>query len=113
MRPVSMPMPRVNASWSQPGGLPSNNPGHLALSSRDQFRSLIDRPCHYCGTKPACGVDRRDNSLAYTRDNSLPCCSLCNYAKRDMSEPDFIAWVQKVFRHLTDASARTSRIGAP
>ena len=22
----------VNASWSQPGGLPSNNPGHLALS---------------------------------------------------------------------------------
>jgi hypothetical protein len=43
MRPVSMPMPRVNASWSQPGGLPSNNPGHLALSSRDQFRSLIDR----------------------------------------------------------------------
>ena len=32
MRPVSMPMPRVNPAWSQPGGLPSNNPGHLALS---------------------------------------------------------------------------------
>ena len=32
MRPVSVPPPRVNASWSQPGGSPSNNLGHLALS---------------------------------------------------------------------------------
>jgi outer membrane protein assembly factor BamB len=32
MRPVSVPPPRVNASWSQPGGSPANNPGHLALS---------------------------------------------------------------------------------
>lgn len=32
MRPVSVPPPRVNASWSQPGGAPANNPGHLALN---------------------------------------------------------------------------------
>jgi outer membrane protein assembly factor BamB len=31
-RPVQLPAPRANASWSQPGGSPSNNPGHLALS---------------------------------------------------------------------------------
>jgi len=30
--PVSIPSPQSNASWSQPGGLPSNAPGHLAFS---------------------------------------------------------------------------------
>jgi outer membrane protein assembly factor BamB len=31
VRPVSLPPARVNGSWSQPGGDPSNNLGHLAL----------------------------------------------------------------------------------
>jgi outer membrane protein assembly factor BamB len=30
-RPVSLPQPHPNDSWSQPGGLPNNAPGHLAL----------------------------------------------------------------------------------
>jgi outer membrane protein assembly factor BamB len=30
-RPVPLPPPHANASWLQPGGVPSNNPGHLAL----------------------------------------------------------------------------------
>ncbi len=37
-RPVQLPSPQVNASWSQPGGSPSNNPGHLALG--DQLRKV-------------------------------------------------------------------------
>lgn len=32
VRPVSLPPERVNPSWTQPGGAPSNNPGHLALA---------------------------------------------------------------------------------
>jgi len=31
-RPVQLPPPQANASWSQPGGSASNNLGHLALS---------------------------------------------------------------------------------
>ena len=31
-RPVQLPAPQANASWSQPGGSPSNNLGHLALN---------------------------------------------------------------------------------
>jgi outer membrane protein assembly factor BamB len=31
-KPVSIPAARANASWSQPGGVPSNNLGHLALN---------------------------------------------------------------------------------
>lgn len=30
-RPVTLPLPIQNASWSQPGGTPSNAPGHLLL----------------------------------------------------------------------------------
>jgi outer membrane protein assembly factor BamB len=32
-RPVSLPPPQANDAWSQPGGVPSNAPGHLALGS--------------------------------------------------------------------------------
>jgi outer membrane protein assembly factor BamB len=32
-RPVSVPPQQANESWSQPGGIPSNAPGHLALGS--------------------------------------------------------------------------------
>jgi outer membrane protein assembly factor BamB len=32
-RPVSLPAPRQNDSWPQPGGTASNAPGHLALGS--------------------------------------------------------------------------------
>ena len=31
-KPVSLPPAQANASWSQPGGVPANNLGHLALS---------------------------------------------------------------------------------
>jgi outer membrane protein assembly factor BamB len=30
-RPIGLPPPRINDSWSQPGGVPSNAPGHLAI----------------------------------------------------------------------------------
>ena len=32
-RPVSLPPQQANEAWSQPGGVPSNAPGHLALGS--------------------------------------------------------------------------------
>ena len=32
-RPVTLPPQQANESWSQPGGVPSNAPGHLALGS--------------------------------------------------------------------------------
>lgn len=31
-KPVVLPPPRVNDGWTQPGGEPSNSPGHLALT---------------------------------------------------------------------------------
>ena len=31
-KPIVLPPPHVNDTWTQPGGQPSNSPGHLALS---------------------------------------------------------------------------------
>src|SRR5262245_50284575 len=32
-KPMGLPQPQANEAWSQPGGVPSNAPGHLALGS--------------------------------------------------------------------------------
>lgn len=32
-RPIMLPPPQPNDSWAQPGGVPSNSPGHLAFAS--------------------------------------------------------------------------------
>lgn len=33
-KPISLPAPVANSSWSEPGGSPANSPGHLALGER-------------------------------------------------------------------------------
>jgi len=35
------------------------------------------------------GIDRKDNNLGYTPENSLPCCTLCNMMKRTYSYDNF------------------------
>ena len=42
------------------------------------------------------GVDRVNNDLGYTIENSVTCCSLCNYMKRGMSLSDFIIHINKI-----------------
>lgn len=64
--------------------------------TREQFRSIFQGTCVYCGEFPAFGIDRRDNLLGYTLENSVSCCSICNYAKRDMTVEEFIGWVKRV-----------------
>jgi len=41
-KPVSIPVARANASWSQPGGVPANNLGHLALGGTLQKVWSVD-----------------------------------------------------------------------
>src|SRR5262249_35600734 len=35
-KPIQIPPPQANAAWSEPGGTPSNNLGHLALGDQLQ-----------------------------------------------------------------------------
>lgn len=45
------------------------------------------------------GVDRVNNSDGYTIKNCVPCCAICNYAKRDLSETEFVAWARRLVAH--------------
>lgn len=69
--------------------------------SLDQVVALIRSSCHYCGATgtPTNGIDRRNNNDGYTVENAVSCCSICNYAKRDMSAEQFLLWVQRIHDH--------------
>lgn len=83
--------------------------------SYEQVEKLINAPCYYCGTERSnhkvtknCkegydhnGIDRIDSSKGYTPNNVVSCCKICNYAKRDMDQKDFILWAQRVASHTS------------
>jgi len=83
--------------------------------TKEEFRSIISRDCHYCGEKPSLethykqyngniiynGIDRKNNDLGYTLENSLPCCTICNYLKKDRNYLDFISHINKISINLS------------
>lgn len=51
----------------------------------------ISQPCSYCGeTSLRMTLDRVDNAVGHTRDNVVPSCERCNFARRDMP---YSAWL--------------------
>lgn len=74
--------------------------------SLDQFRSLINTECFYCGHPPDNwlgfnGIDRVNNDQGYTLINCVSCCSTCNYAKAKKSVSEFAEWVSRAYDHLS------------
>ena len=56
------------------------------------YHLLTKQPCAYCGRKVgSIGVDRVCNSEPYTAENTLPCCSVCNFMKRDLDLGAFVS----------------------
>lgn len=85
---------------------------HLEFDlTRDQVRDLIDSRCHYCGSEPRKmrsmyhghyafnGIDRVDNARGYVIDNVVPCCYICNLAKKDMAYEDFIEYLDELVKY--------------
>lgn len=62
----------------------------------EEFSSLISQECSYCGSKESVGVDRIDNDLSYTTENSTPCCTMCNMMKKNLPLDIFIEHCQKI-----------------
>ena len=59
-------------------------------------------PCTYCGktgteASPG-GIDRIDSKGGYTKQNSQPCCGICNKMKLDMTHGEFLAHVRRIAR---------------
>lgn len=69
------------------------------LFSKEEFFELLDSKCHYCGEESKLGIDRKDNELGYTLDNSVPCCRDCNYFKGSLSYEEFINFCNKVSKY--------------
>jgi hypothetical protein len=83
----------------------------------DTFVTLVKSPCKYCGVEYSkriedrpkkklsdhiltCnGIDRLDPSIGYTKDNSVACCTCCNFAKHIMTETEFYRWVNRVYNY--------------
>ena len=57
--------------------------------SFNEFENIVKQSCHYCG-KEGYGIDRVDSGKGYIKNNSVPCCSVCNIMKNDSTKDDFI-----------------------
>lgn len=69
--------------------------------------TLITSNCTYCGFSPSwpatrVGIDRVDNSIGYTADNCVSCCSTCNSAKGEKTVDAFTAWIKMVYSRLSE-----------
>jgi len=65
----------------------------------NEFYELLKQPCYYTGRTDEMGVDRVNNSIGYTKENSVPCCASINYMKRAMSKDEFFQLCKEVVIH--------------
>ena len=62
-----------------------------------KYLEISSMPCEYCGASLGRnGIDRKDNSVGYTSENSVPCCSKCNLMKRDYSISEFVDHAKRI-----------------
>lgn len=69
--------------------------------TEEEFNEIIQDPCAYCGTESESennigGIDRVDNTIGYTIENSVSCCTVCNFIKRHLKLEDFITQAIKI-----------------
>lgn len=68
----------------------------------EEFTNLWDKPCHYCNDSiKGIGIDRKDNSIGYTTDNTLSCCTTCNFMKGKLTHQEFIDKCRQIAKCFT------------
>jgi hypothetical protein len=80
----------VDINAPRPKGLCGNAERRATIKDKDpdqlsnQIRQkLMCQECYLCGRAPAFGIDRVDATIGYNEDNCKPCCTRCNYMKKD------------------------------
>jgi hypothetical protein len=63
----------------------------------EEFVHMINDICAYCGKKNCRGIDRIDNNKSYALENSVPCCKICNWMKKDLSLQEFKDHITKIY----------------
>jgi len=58
----------------------------------EEALDMFHDKCHFCDSIEATinGIDRVNNSLGYTTDNTVACCSMCNYMKNTLDIVTFL-----------------------
>lgn len=65
----------------------------------EEFIELVKKPCYYCGEiqeKGFNGIDKKDCSKGYVKDNITSCCSTCNFMKGTLTDDIFIKRVEHI-----------------
>lgn len=69
----------------------------------NEFADELEGRCFYCGNGPDeehIGIDRLDSKIGYEEGNCVPCCSPCNFMKRNMHPDTFKARAGIIVAHL-------------
>lgn len=65
----------------------------------EDVTNIISKQCNYCGETDSISIDRVDNKIGYTKENSVPCCTMCNMMKKDFDLKDFLQKVCKIYQN--------------
>jgi hypothetical protein len=65
--------------------------GYVFSLAFDEFVSIFHGYCAYCGMSDSRGIDRVDNSIGYTKENSVSCCEMCNKMKWRFPKDQFLS----------------------
>lgn len=73
------------------------------LLTEQEFLDVQDQPCTYCGSdlpEASYGLDRKDSTLGYTKDNVVPCCGPCNRIKGEsLTHNEMIVAMRAVMKY--------------
>ncbi len=78
--------------------------------SDDDVIEITSNPCAYCGVPPSnikkgyedganftySGIDRVKSEAGYIKENCVPACKICNFAKSDMTLEQFADWAKRI-----------------
>lgn len=115
-RNLSMKLPFGEAHWRYIEKSYSNGAKLRCLEwglSRENVREICSKNCFYCDIEPqkiygakanksvnglikANGIDRVHNNVGYLLDNCVPCCELCNKAKKNLDYNEWTAWLKRI-----------------
>lgn len=80
------------------------NRGHVVTLSLEEYAAIVgSSTCVYCAgqlPKYGHGLDRKNNTEGYTKENSVPCCSSCNAIKSDRIYFEEMLWIMARRKHL-------------
>jgi hypothetical protein len=74
---------------------------NLDFELQTTYTDITKQTCFYCGEMDRNGfngVDRVDNDIGYTHENSVPCCRDCNYMKGNVSVDVFNNRIEHILK---------------